>query len=241
MSQKGECWSKIFVLVFVLYLSFIQNKKDLVDFLNDAGPLQREVSKDLTSDKVYDSLQEEDEQRRQLKEEARQRKRRRMPMVENLQSPSNNNSNDMLEGMTVERTTNFSEAIKEEENEDDVRLSDEELFDLVWNLQKNETTVEKYLLEEKKSGQQQDGSSNMSQVKMEQNMKLLENVKKYCEIPILMQDADMALIGAPEHKIEILKFDNVRMAPSHIQLSYLVESMQDKLQKQKLKEATVVK
>lgn len=163
-------------------------------------------------------------------------------MVENLQSPNNsNNSNDnMLKGMTVERTTNFSEATKEEENEDDVRLTDEELFDLVWKLQKNETTAEKYLIEEKKTGQQ-DGSSNVTQVKMEENMKLLESVKQYCGIPILMQDADMALIGAPEDKTEILKFENVRMAPSHIQLSFMVECMQNKLRKQKLKEATVVK
>lgn len=210
----------------------------MVDFLNDAGPLQREVSKELTSDKVYDSLLEEDEHRRQLQDEARQRKRRRMPMVENLQADSKHDSLDM-EGMTVERTTNFSHTSKED-NEHELRFMDGELFELVWKLQKNKTTIEQYLLEEKKidvnKALQEEGQSHV-----EQDLMLLKNMKQYFGVPTLMQDTDKALIGAPEHKVETLKFENVRMAPAHVQLSLLAESIQDVQRSKKLKEATLVK
>lgn len=218
--------------------------KDLIDFLNDVGPLDRKVSKEFTSEKVYDSLvEEEDAQRQQLREEARQRKRRRMPMVENMQHAAGSTEEERM--MAVERTTNFSTAVKEEEDDYELSFSDEELFDLVWKLQNNETTIEQYLLEEKnmdiENSHEEADDNGARQKQIKANIKLLENLKQHSGIPILMQDADRALIGAPVKNVESLKFENVRMAPDHIQLSYMAKSIEEEVRNKELKSATVVK
>merc|ERR1719162_2518963 len=60
--------------------------KDLLNFLNAAGPAERKVDKSMTSTKVYESLLEEDGEERQKKQQAGQRTRRTMLMVENQQN-----------------------------------------------------------------------------------------------------------------------------------------------------------
>lgn len=225
--------------------SFEEMPKDLVDFLNKAGPLEREVSQEMTSEKVYDSLLEEEEQRRQQQQDARQRKRRRMPIIENTEDQSSSSFTDN-DGMTVERTTNFSTAVKEEK-ENEIRLSDEELYDLLMKVQKNEITVPDYLSQ--KFGKDYNTSNNNDDNDTEtedgnEGLKLLEHVQKYNEIPTLMQDADKSLIGAPQSNIETLKLGNIRMAPNLVQLTLLsnMNSIQDEEMKNKqLKKAVVVK
>jgi hypothetical protein len=203
--------------------------KDLIDFLNDTGPLEREVDKKFTSEKVYDSLLEEEEQRRQQREEIRQRKRTRMPMMENM----NLEEGDNMDGMTVERTTNFSRTVKEE-NVTDIRLSDKELFDLISKLQKQEITVDEYL-------SQKFDKDVLTENKRSENMELLENVKRYNGIPVLMQDTDRSLVGAPQHNVEALKFLNIRMAPNNVHLTFDTKSGEEQMKNRNLKEAVVVK
>lgn len=205
--------------------------KDLIDFLNEMGPLERTLSKEMTSEKVYDSLLDEDEQKRQRQQEARQRKRRRMPIVENLQAEGG----DEMNGMTVERTTNFSQVIKETE-EQTLRLSDEELFDLVHQLQENKTTIDAYL------SQKFQNDLLKNEKHQNDNRTLLEQIQRHNGIPILMLDTDKSLIGAPKQNVEKLKMENVRMAPSIVQLCLAKKTTQVEQQKRnQLNEAIVVK
>jgi hypothetical protein len=196
--------------------------------LNDAGPLERKVSKEMTSEKVYESILEEEEQKSQQLEDAKQRKRRRMPMVENLSGEEG----DSMEAMTVERTTNFSQAVKEEK--DDFKLTDNELVELIWKLNENKTTIDDYLAEK-------NIKDSVDEAKHNECKELLLNIQKYNEIPILMRDTDKSVVGAPRENIEALKNMNVRMAPSSIQLSFMVELNHNVAQTKKLKEAIILK
>ncbi len=160
----------------------------------------------MTSEKVYESLLDEEEQKRQQLEQARQRKRRRMPMIES-QNPT---EGEQIEAMTVERTTNFSQAVKETK-ENDLYLSDKELFDLVLALKENKTTASEYLSLRFQHNKMNDNDRN-------ECIKLLDNIKLYNEVPILMQDTDKSLVGASKDHIESLKLAQVRIAPKFIQL-----------------------
>lgn len=209
--------------------------KDLIDFLNDAGPLERVVDKDFTSEKVYDSLLEEEEQRQQ-EQQSRQRTRRRMPIIEQMEG--GHGDKDAMDGTTVERTTNFSQAVKEEK-EDDIRMSDQELFDLAWKLQNNETTPDKYFLD-RFGGKQTEVLFTEGEKK--HNIDLLQSMKRHISIPLLMQDTDLSLVGTTTENIETLKLMKLRMAPKTVQLSLNVDSASDEqMNKQKLKKAVVLK
>ena len=182
----------------------------------------------MTSEKVYESILEEEEQKSQQLEDAKQRKRRRMPMVENLSGEEG----DSMEAMTVERTTNFSQAVKEEK--DDFKLTDNELVELIWKLNENKTTIDDYLAEK-------NIKDSVDEAKHNECKELLLNIQKYNEIPILMRDTDKSVVGAPRENIEALKNMNVRMAPSSIRLSSMVELNHNVAQTKKLKEAIILK
>ena len=110
--------------------------QDLLDFLNDVGPLERKVNKERTSPKVYESLKSEQEQVRKKVEESRMRKRRIMPMVEH----SSDGEEAEEDGTATSRTTNFSSTNKEEDNQH-LRLSDSELFGFLTQLKDNKVTA----------------------------------------------------------------------------------------------------
>lgn len=205
---------------------------DLVKFLNDAGPLQRKVDKDLTSSKVYDSLLEEEEQRRQQDEHQRQRRRRVMPMIENDHLEQKEMD---LDGTTVSRTTNFSTATSSGDKEErSCALEDKELFQLLADLQANEITPEDFVQkimknhdsEEVEGANEQEETENVIKFRQE-NISLLENMKKYTGIPTIMQDTDKSFVGAwsDPSRIEKLQLSGVRMLPSHtdVKLSFQYE------------------
>mmetsp|Transcript_706 Transcript_706/g.1102 ORF Transcript_706/g.1102 Transcript_706/m.1102 type:complete len:300 (-) Transcript_706:41-940(-) len=209
--------------------------KDLIDFLNDAGPLERVVDKDFTSKKVYDSLLAEEEQRNQQEQQSRQRKRRRMPIIEQTDVASGDEG--ALDGTTVERTTNFSQAVKEDK-EGDIGMSDQELFDLVSKLQNNETTPETYLSDRFRLKEK----NIFTQEQLSYNIDLLENMKRYIGIPVLMVDtSDKSLVGAAPENVETLKLLKVRMAPKNVQLSLNLGHSNEQNKKQILKKAIVLK
>ncbi len=207
----------------------------MIDFLNDAGPLERVVDKDFTSDKVYDSLLEEEEQRRQQEQQSKQRKRRRMPIIE--QTKAEDGDMDAMDGTTVERTTNFSQAVKEEK-EGDVRMSDKELFALALELQNDETTPEKYLSD--RFGREE--KVIFSEDEKKYNIDLLQSMKHYIAIPLLMQDTDKSLVGVTPENVETLKMLKLRMAPRTVQLGLNIDPVLDEQKnKQKMKKAVVLK
>uniref|UniRef100_A0A7S2IBG6 Uncharacterized protein n=1 Tax=Helicotheca tamesis TaxID=374047 RepID=A0A7S2IBG6_9STRA len=144
--------------------------EDLIKFLNEAGPVQRQVDKTQTSPRLYETLQKEEEQRA-LRESSSssssssisaeqvsgkdKRTRRRMPMVEGLEEEGEEEENGLKGGevedktyammTTTERTTNFSNAkMKKEEEDDDpynVRLSNEEICQLLHLNHDGTTTI----------------------------------------------------------------------------------------------------
>lgn len=137
---------------------------DLIQFLNDAGPLKKQIDKDFTSPKVYESLLEEDEQRKQQKQQDSRKTRRIMPMVgDDDDDDVNNNNNsgfgdgtiteeeaalglEKKDGTMVSRTTNFSNArTSQDDNEPQLRLDDEEMFRLLSDLQADQMTADQYI------------------------------------------------------------------------------------------------
>ena len=193
---------------------------DLIKFLNDAGPLERKVDKELTSPKVYDSLLEEEEVRKQQQDSNRQRRRRMMPMMG--EGDGNNTdvdvdvdsmSKEKLDGTTVSRTTNFS-TVKKEEKETEIRLDDNQLFHLLSKLQTGMITPDAYVEENKNEA--------MTVEQIEENVKILQDMLVNTSIPTLMQDDDKSYVGAwhTEDRIENLKLMGVRMAGNEVQLSF---------------------
>jgi len=183
---------------------------DLLKFLNDAGPMEKRVDKEFTSPKVYESLLVEEEQRRQQQQQDRQRRRRVMPIVGDGELDADA---DRMDGTTVSRTTNFSTAVRDE-NEAQVRLGDKELFQLLTDLQAEQITSDAFV-RNKFSGEE-----SVTEEQRQDNINLIESMKKYTAIPALMQDTDKSLVGAWPDEIEELKMVGVRMTAGNAVLSF---------------------
>lgn len=185
---------------------------DLLKFLNEKGPVTKNVDKTLTSPKVYESLQEEEEQRRQQNQQQNQRRRRRMPIMGDMEIASGEES--VRDGTTVEKTTNFSTAVKNV-NEAELRMTDREIFDLVSNLNAGIVEPERFVMDKLKSNVSEDDPQT------KENIELIKNVMKYYAIPILMQDTDKSIVGAWNgENVNDLKKLGVRMAPENIRLFF---------------------
>jgi len=193
--------------------------EDLIQFLNDAGPLERKVDKDLTSPRVYDALKEE-EKREDLRKDL-QRKKRVMPMIENDGGNDRNVIHDEspMDGTTVSRTTNFS-VTPAKKDKSEIRLDDGALFQLLSRLQAGEVSAEKFVKDQFKDDSSSiDGDeSSFIQKRNDENVNIINNITAYTEIPILMQDTDGSLVGASSEQVEQLRFLKVRMAPNHVKL-----------------------
>jgi len=188
--------------------SYKEMPEDLLKFLNDAGPLEKKVSKSMTSPKVFESLLEEEEEERQRKEAKNMRTRRRMPMIENEMNNDGGGGDDEMdnERMTT-RTTSFSTAAPEVDDKD-LKLDEIELFQLL------QTSPEAYL---KQKGLDIEAPNVLEDQKQEE-LNLLENVCKYNGIPILMQDVDKSMVGAWNYRVEDLKQQKISIAKSNAKL-----------------------
>lgn len=207
---------------------------DLIKFLTDAGPLKRSIDKQLTSPKVYESLLEEEEVKKQENQQNNQRRRRIMSMVGDEEigdldanadvDASNDSRSRALDGTTVSRTTNFSTATRDgDDNDIDITLEDIELFQLLAKLQaksqsqsnENSTTPEQFVQSQMKS--------ELENEKLQKdNIALVEHMTNYTTIPILMQDTDKTFVGSwsDPGNLDALKLQGVRMAPSHVKLLF---------------------
>lgn len=186
---------------------------DLLKFLNDKGPVTKNVDKTLTSPKVYDSLQEEEEQRRQQEQQQNQRRRRRMPIIGDMDSSSGEES--VRDGTTVEKTTNFSTAVKNV-NDAQLRMTDRELFDLVSKLNAGAIEPERFVMDNLKS-------LNISEddPQTKKNIELIKHLMNNYAIPVLMEDTDKSIVGAwSGENVNDLRKLGVRMASENIRLFF---------------------
>ena len=185
---------------------------DLIKFLNDAGPLKRAVDKDFTSPKVFDSLKKDDDIILQKEQQERQRRRRVMPMMSEREGTLDADE-DRMDGTTVSRTTNFSTAVRDDDKAE-IRLSDEELFKLLSDLQDGNVTPDELVEKTFKDNQVITKEQRM------ENIKLVENMKEYTAVPTLMQDTDKSYVGAWSESINDLKLAGLRIAPKNVMLSF---------------------
>lgn len=229
--------------------------QDLLKFLNDAGPLDKTVDKQMTSPKVYEALLEKDEQRKQQKQQDG-RRRRVMPMVENNDNTKYTGGEEMEmkeDGTTVSRTTNFSTATREHDDEllSKLRLDDLQMFQLLSGLQADSFTADQYV-EQHFSGS---GNGSGSGIRMEENLQLVQQMKEHTAVPTLMQDTDKSFVGAWDERLEELKLMGLRIAEEKVRLTFHgldqlkkeaadanananAKSVDDKKQKQKQKQMT---
>lgn len=186
---------------------------DLLKFLNDKGPVTKNVDKTLTSPKVYDSLQEEEEQRRQQEQQQNQRRRRRMPIIGDINASSGEES--VRDGTTVEKTTNFSTAVKNV-NDAQLRMTDQEIFDLVSKLNAGAIEPERFVMDNLKSLNILEDDPQTKK-----NIELIKHLMNNYAIPVLMEDTDKSIVGAwSGENVNDLRKLGVRMAPENIRLFF---------------------
>jgi len=219
--------------------------KDLLDFLNAAGPLERKVDKSMTSPKVYESLLDKEEEEAQ-KQQANQRTRRRMPMVEHKQQQHDMSdkkggevirggaddlefeSEEMKAGLTTTRTTSFSSAIPKEE-EDVLKLTDSEMFQFLAQVGHNDTSHEEFLKRKFLTDTNDDDDDDddrgkkedprMAEEEMRKNLIWLEHICKYNGIPVLLQDTDKSLVGTWAHNVKDLEKQKLYLAKNEAKLA----------------------
>lgn len=110
--------------------------EDLLKFIND-NPLEKQVDRELTSPKVYDSLVEDgDGAGQQQQRTPRTRTRRTMPLAESMiEDLPDDVSSDIAGATGVQRTTNFSTANMEGDDDDKLdrllRMTDKDLAGLL--------------------------------------------------------------------------------------------------------------
>ena len=196
---------------------------DLIKFLNDAGPLQRTIDKDLTSPKVYEALLKDDDEKAALNEQAKQantRVRRKMPIISAIQNDSNGDVND---GTMVERTTNFSTTDRSTRLQLDSKnyrlsITREDLFDISEKLNgiKVDTPQWKEIIEEQYDAIANNNNNNDNNNIVSDNGKektfdqlkditLFENSMKHIGIPIIMKDNEGDIIGVWSSTVEDVK------------------------------------
>lgn len=202
--------------------------EDLIKFLNDAGPLEKKVDKNLTSPKVYESLLDEQEQMRQ-QQQSRQRRRRMMPMISSegdaVETDSEGKEENETDGTMVSKTTNFSTK-KIDEGRPGIFLEDDEIFRLLSEYQKEKTSAESFI--DERLSDVEHGSNAMSDEEKREYVELVNNMLQYTGVPILMQDTDKSYVGAWNNKVEDLKLAGVRPVNVGVELN-IQHSVKQKL------------
>ena len=178
---------------------------DLIKFLNDAGPLERQVDKELTSSKVYEALKD-DRAREEQAKEANRRVRKRVPIMSSYKELAENNSNsDVDDGTTTERTTNFS---TREQAPGGFGVTREEFYRILNGLDSVDVDSPDW---KRRVESEYDQLINF---KPEKNKKsfdrlkdraLLEDSLRLIGIPTIMKDADEDYIGVWKKRVDEVK------------------------------------
>lgn len=203
--------------------------KDLINFLNQSGPLHRTIDKDRTSPKVYDTLMADEKARDEQAKKANERVRRRMPIMGNgrgaasgldalVGGPSSGEAagtvGDAEDGSMTMRTTNFS-TVDRSNIFEGFGVNRRTLFDISTKLNginssneewKNLISREYLSLLSKEKQQPNSSARTRSQSQMDQDLALLQNALKYISLPVLMRDAEEDVIGTFEEKVKELQF-----------------------------------
>ncbi|KAL9179253.1 hypothetical protein ACHAXT_008543 [Thalassiosira profunda] len=176
---------------------------DLIQFLNDAGPLQRTVDKDLTSEKVYDSLVRDEDARIAQNKEANTRVRRRMPIV-SARGDAPSDALDVHDGSTTERTTNFS--TRERSAPARLGVTREDLFRLPHKLRGIDADGPEWKkrTETEYEAMAKNGSKSKDFDQL-QDAALFENSLRYIGMPVLMKDAEGDVLGVWQRKADAMK------------------------------------
>mmetsp|Transcript_1583 Transcript_1583/g.2942 ORF Transcript_1583/g.2942 Transcript_1583/m.2942 type:complete len:215 (-) Transcript_1583:75-719(-) len=176
---------------------------DLIKFLNDAGPLQRTVDKELTSSKVYDALVKDESAREAQAKEANKRVRRKMPIMSSFDGKEDgDNDAGENDGTMTERTTNFSTTdLSKRAHTKGLGVMREDLFRLSGRVEglKVDTPEWKKAMENEYRGiaKGASGTKNFDQLK---DKTLFENSLRFIGVPVLMKDTEGDIIGLWRHK-----------------------------------------
>mmetsp|Transcript_11748 Transcript_11748/g.18226 ORF Transcript_11748/g.18226 Transcript_11748/m.18226 type:complete len:266 (+) Transcript_11748:122-919(+) len=151
---------------------------DLIKFLNDVGPLERKVDKDLTSPRLRKKMQAELEN----SNDGEHRTKRDMPIMEDS-------------GFMAQRTTNFSTHEKKTEEEDITGASDLDLYDMFLSEESSKEIIEKFISNK--------SFANAQQQQKEEN--LLRNTLNFIGLPVIMKDTDDSYVGAWKDHVQDLE------------------------------------
>ena len=168
--------------------------------MNDAGPLERTIDKELTSSKVYDILVKDEKARDEQAKEANLRVRRKMPIMASF-----GDDPQATDGSMTERSTNFSTRDRSAiptrlgiTREDLFRLSDRV------NGLKSEGPEWKKLMEAEYASIRKNGSKSKNFEDLK-DFALFENSLRYIGVTVLMIDMEGGIIGVWSKKAEEMK------------------------------------
>mmetsp|Transcript_39062 Transcript_39062/g.66605 ORF Transcript_39062/g.66605 Transcript_39062/m.66605 type:complete len:317 (+) Transcript_39062:42-992(+) len=176
---------------------------DLLQFLQDVGPLERTVDRELTSARVYDTLMKDEKAREEQAREANQRVRRKMPIMSGVAEGD--------DGTMTERTTNFSTRERSSDstssvgNSRSLGLTREDLFRLMEKMKGLEVDGPEWkreLEQEYYKGMAENAKKKPKNFDQLKDVALFENSLKYIGVPVLMKDMDGDIIGTWRHKSE---------------------------------------
>lgn len=163
---------------------------DLLKFLQDVGPLEKRINKEMSSPRLVNELEkgqggEDTEKKHRL--EAARRNRDEMNLV------------DQIDGYSTPRTTNFF-TTSVVEDEADFGLTDLELYDFLKRATKQEpkfcSTYHKERLEAMES------ATPWTDEEKQEQEKLLSDAMKYLSLPVIVKDDDSSFIGMPQKELD---------------------------------------
>eukprot|EP00559_Dactyliosolen_fragilissimus_P003612 CAMPEP_0184862846 /NCGR_PEP_ID=MMETSP0580-20130426/8107_1 /TAXON_ID=1118495 /ORGANISM="Dactyliosolen fragilissimus" /LENGTH=290 /DNA_ID=CAMNT_0027360855 /DNA_START=63 /DNA_END=935 /DNA_ORIENTATION=- len=204
--------------------------EDLIQFLNDAGPISKQLDKNLTSPKIYDSLRKEDEERSKQNQERNLRRKRIMPLVNRLdnqeQTLGEEIDNDVL---TTSRTTNFSES-SPKLSPTKLSLHHSEIFDLLKDVQlegvENRDEYKDFTTKCLQSKYcTKNLSATMTKKQQEENFNALLNTLLFSGIPILMEDNENSLFAVLPHLVNKVRVSGLKVVDAKAETSLKLKNI----------------
>mmetsp|Transcript_21133 Transcript_21133/g.29857 ORF Transcript_21133/g.29857 Transcript_21133/m.29857 type:complete len:269 (-) Transcript_21133:1305-2111(-) len=151
---------------------------ELIRFLNDVGPLERKIDRDLTSPRLRKKLQSELEN----SDDGEHRTRREMPIMEDS-------------GFMAQRTTNFSTQEKTSVEEDMSGATDLDLYNMFLSKKSPEEVIKQFI----------DTKSFADKQKQEKEENLLRHTLDLIGLPVIMKDIDDTYVGAWKDNVKDLE------------------------------------
>jgi len=202
---------------------------ELIKFLQDVGPLERTVNPEMTSKRVREHEEELNELMQ--KSQAAQRKQTSMPLVQGITGD---------DSFTSTKTTSFSTDTPLAEDEDDLGMTDLEIYKLLKRQQTSKDDVEKLVndIYQEQIRERSDTSTLVDDDERRAHLELTRSTLQHIDIPLIYKDTDDSYVGAwPDQVLDMERQKLRPMDETQVKLvvADLVDTANDERQSSKSK------